>query len=124
MMKRWMALIVCTALTVSLAACGGGESGGTATKTSEANAKPLEIVATNYSFDQQEYRVKAGDPIEFSLNNKEGRHAYEIKELGINIQANKPQQYTIETPGEYEIACSIFCGSGHEDMKSTLIVEE
>lgn len=126
-MKKWMAVVVTTVLAVSLSACGGSgdgsQSGGSAVQTTEENARPLNIVATNYSFDQQEYRVQAGEAVEFSIENAEGIHAYEIKGLGITINAGDTKQYTIDTPGEYKIVCSIYCGTGHNDMKSKLIVE-
>lgn len=128
-MKKAIALVVGAALLFTLTACGGGSSNGAqggsgaAVETSDPNPTELTIVATNWAFDQSEYRVNAGEPIHFSIENAEGYHGYEIKGLGINIEPGKDKQYTINEPGEYEIVCSIMCGAGHNDMVAKLIVE-
>lgn len=119
---KWTVLAV---IAITLTACSSGNSGSSsgAQETSESNATPLNIVATNFAFDQEEYKVKAGEPIDFSIENAEGLHGYEIKELGIKIEGEGTKQFTIDEPGTYEIACSIMCGPGHDDMISKLIVE-
>lgn len=84
----------------------------------------LRLEAKNYEFDQEEYVVTAGKPMVLSLTNNQGRHGYKIEEFGIEVIAGESVEYTFEKPGTYEIHCSIACGPGHEDMASTLIVEE
>ena len=123
-MQKVLKWAVLAALVITLTACGsnGGSSSG-AQVTSEDNATPLNIVATNFAFDKEEYRVKAGEPIDFSIENAEGLHGYEIKGLGIKIEGKGTKQFTINEPGTYDIVCSIMCGSGHSDMVSKLIVE-
>jgi cytochrome c oxidase subunit 2 len=84
----------------------------------------LTITGSNFEFNQQEYRVKAGTTYQIKYSDKLGKHGVEIKGLDINLSAANPTvEYTFDTPGEYEIVCSIMCGTGHADMKSILIVE-
>ena len=119
-MKKVISMVVLAALAFSITACGGG--GDAAEATNEPNATELKIVASNWEFDQPEYTVQAGEPVNFSLENAEGTHSYTIKGLGIKIDG-EAKQYTISEPGEYEIVCSTMCGTGHATMTAKLIVE-
>ncbi|MGG1311978.1 cupredoxin domain-containing protein [Cohnella laeviribosi] len=84
----------------------------------------LKISATNFNFDQAEYHVKAGTTYVLSFSNKLGNHGAEIKELGINLTKDNPRaEVTFDTPGTYELHCSIMCGQGHAGMVSKIIVE-
>lgn len=124
MLKKLSLSAIGLFMIITLAACGGSNGGSSAAQESNAeNATPLEIVATDFEFDQAEYRVKAGEPIEFSIVNEQGIHGYEIEGLGIKVMNGETKQFTINEPGEYTIFCNIMCGTGHNDMKSKLIVE-
>lgn len=85
----------------------------------------VKLVATSdFKFDQPEYKVKAGDKVRMKLVNKSGLHGAEIKEMGINLHDGQMEKDVVfEKPGKYEILCSVMCGTGHDDMKSVLIVE-
>ena len=84
----------------------------------------LSITASNFEFNEKEYHVKAGTTYKVKYANKLGKHGAEIKELGIELTADNPtQEITFDTPGQYELHCSIMCGTGHADMKSVIIVE-
>ncbi len=85
----------------------------------------LTITATNFNFNEKEYRVKAGTTYKVKFSNKLGKHGAEIKELGIDLTPDNPiQEITFPEAGKtYELHCSIMCGSGHADMKSVIIVE-
>lgn len=122
-MKRVGFMLMGMTLMFSLVACGS-DGNSAAEQTSAANPTELEIIATNFDFDQEEYRVKVGEPVEFSIVNEDGTHGYEVEGLGIKIGPNEVKQYTINKAGEYTIACNIWCGTGHDQMKSKLIVEE
>jgi len=91
---------------------------------SEAKAGPqLKFVASNYQFDKPEYTVKAGEKVTVSLQNKEGLHAVEIKDLGIKLDGQtKSMEVTFDKPGTYEVHCSLPCGPGHAQMVTKLIV--
>lgn len=84
----------------------------------------LRFIAEDFAFDQEEYTVEAGQTLELSLRNKNGLHGLGIEELGIDLVEGEPIEYTFDTPGTYEIVCTISCGIGHAEMRSTLIVTE
>ncbi|GGG15832.1 cytochrome C oxidase subunit II [Paenibacillus abyssi] len=84
----------------------------------------LKIQASNFHFDQDEYKVAASDKVKVVLENKQGIHGIEIKGLDVHLDMNNPEaEIDLSQPGEYEIHCSIPCGEGHLDMVSKLIVE-
>lgn len=84
----------------------------------------LKITATNFEFNEKEYHVKAGTNYLIKFSNKLGNHGIEVKDLGIELEASKPEtEFTFDKPGKYEMHCSIMCGQGHADMKATIIVE-
>lgn len=122
-MRKIITIFMLLSLVVVLAACGGGGGSAKAEETNEANAIDLELVATNWDFDQAEYTVPVNEPINFSLVNDAGYHEYEIVGLGINIKPDSPKQYKITEPGTYTIECSFACGAGHSTMKSKLVVQ-
>ncbi len=85
----------------------------------------LEIVATNWDFDQDEYVVEAGSTMTVALDNKQGLHGIAISGLGVELQgANLSQEVTFGEAGtEYEITCIIMCGQGHAEMKAKIVVQ-
>ncbi|XID95524.1 cytochrome C oxidase subunit II [Paenibacillaceae bacterium WGS1546] len=84
----------------------------------------LNIKATNFAFDKAEYRVEAGTSYRVKFANTLGVHGVEFKGLGIELDRDNPEiDVVFDTPGEYELICSIMCGQGHNDMVSVLIVE-
>lgn len=129
-MKKAIALLISSMLLLVLAACGGGnqnESAGDSgiTDTGVAPEAELVIKGTNFKFDQEEYRLKKGVPVKITYQNEEGNHGVMIPALG--LQLDRKNNSTVVTPdeaGEFEISCSIMCGSGHSAMISKLIVEE
>jgi cytochrome c oxidase subunit 2 len=90
----------------------------------EAGKPQLKISASNFKFDQAEYRVKKGDTMQIVLKNAEGVHGVDIAQLGITLGGKElSKEVTFDKPGTYDIMCSVPCGPGHTTMKAKLIVE-
>lgn len=120
-----------------LAACGGNNSSDPVEDTDtnnsagqtddsssdEATSNNVDIIATNWDFDQDEYIVTAGEEVKLTLTNDEGMHGIVIDGLDIQVDGDGETTFTATEPGEYSILCSIPCGQGHNDMVSTLIVQ-
>lgn len=126
-MKFKMGLIAALLVAVAaLAACGGGGAASTvvaADAPEASSAKELSFVATNYDFDQQEYRVKQGEALKLSIDNQEGMHSLIIKGFGVELRDGDSVVAIPNKPGTYDIICSLPCGSGHSTMRAKLIVE-
>lgn len=139
-MKKWIISTVAIGLIFALSACGTKEdpqaaqpaaNGNTAAQpaaggaaSDSASSQQIKLVATNYAFDQKEYKVKKGQEVTFTLENKQGLHGIAINGLDVNLDnKTKSATVTLDKEGTYDIVCSIPCGSGHMSMKAKLIVE-
>jgi cytochrome c oxidase subunit II len=130
-MKKLGLLLLTGALTLGLAACGGTDEETTAKQNETAetsssatgDGNEYTITATNWEFSSdKELVIKKGTKVKINLVNKEGVHTVGNEELGINLSASTPAEFTAETTGEYELICSTVCGAekDHEGMKISL----
>ncbi|WP_022793546.1 cupredoxin domain-containing protein [Marinococcus halotolerans] len=111
------------ALMVFLSGCGGDEGNGSESTSENAEAQTMDVTATDFEFDQKEYTVNAGEPVNVSLTSQEGGHGLAIDGFDVDIQGEGEATFTPEEPGEYNIYCNVPCGEGHADMTATLIVQ-
>ncbi|MNI16454.1 nitrous-oxide reductase [compost metagenome] len=125
-MKKVLMLLMAVTFIMALAACGSSEKAAD-NKGADAGAatgQQVKLVASNYEFDQKEYKVKKGEPVTITLENKQGIHGVSIKDLSVNLDNNKKTvTITPDKVGSFPIICSIPCGTGHATMKTLLIVE-
>jgi cytochrome c oxidase subunit II len=125
-MNKGLLTLITLGLVLVLAACGQttDTDSSSSSQTGEATSNNvIDIKATNWEFDQAEYSVNAGEEVSISLTNNEGMHGIAIDEFDVNIEGDGKASFTPDQPGEYIIYCSIPCGEGHSEMKSTLIVK-
>lgn len=125
-MKKTAGILLAAVLMMIMAACGSNNNGNQEVDPdAAANAQEIKLVASNYQFDQTEYRVKKGETYNIVLENQEGVHGIEIKGAKVKLDnANSSHLFTADKAGEYDIICNIPCGPGHASMKAKLIVEE
>jgi cytochrome c oxidase subunit 2 len=114
---------------MALAGCGSnskpGEGANAGASAGSGEGKTITIHATNFDFNESEYRVKKGEKVKVVLVNDQGNHGIDIKGLDVSIKKNNgTAEFTADKAGEYEIVCSIMCGTGHNDMVAKFIVEE
>jgi cytochrome c oxidase subunit II len=120
-LKKLIILLAVAALILALAACGEKEQPTAQPQNAE---QEITIKAKNFAFDQPEYHVKKGKSVKVTLVSEEGIHGVNIKEYKINLDSKKSSQvFTPDKEGNFSIVCSIPCGTGHGDMKATLVVE-
>lgn len=130
MKKLW----ICTgliALILGLSACGTKTGGSAEPSTASpgaqdaANTQKVTVVATNWKFDQAEYKVKKGKPVSLTLKNEKGVHGLEVEKLNVKLDnKTKTKVFTPDKAGRYNIVCTIPCGTDHLKMKAVLVVEE
>jgi cytochrome c oxidase subunit 2 len=92
----------------------------------EPPAREVQIVASKFQFEPATIQVTAGEPVRLVIRSKDGTHGFAIPKLKIDEHIPKsgdPVTVTFVAPaaGEYEIACSEFCGSGHGHMTAALV---
>lgn len=125
-MKKSIAIAASSVLLLLVTACNTDNAGGANTTGNNGITPEAELLikASNYQFDQQEYHLKKDVPVKITFKNDSGYHGVLIP--GLRVQLDQKNDSTVIVPteaGEYEVACSIMCGSGHGSMVSTIIVE-
>jgi cytochrome c oxidase subunit 2 len=94
-----------------------------------AAAQPVhevQIIATRFQFEPAVIQVTPGEPVRLVIRSTDGTHGFSIPKLKIDaLIAKSGDPVTVEfvapAAGQYEIACSEFCGRGHGQMKAALV---
>lgn len=89
--------------------------------------KVIEIVAKRFQFTPSEVTLRKDEPVILRLRSEDVTHGFYMKKLGIDatIEPGKSTDVRI-TPhqaGKFVTICDHFCGTGHGNMKMTLVVE-
>ncbi|MGH9366157.1 MAG: cupredoxin domain-containing protein [Thermoanaerobaculia bacterium] len=92
-----------------------------------AELRKITITAKKFEFTPSRIELKAGEPVEITLQSEDAKHGFVCKELGVAkvvFQKDKPAtvKLTAEKPGTYEFKCARYCGSGHGKMKGEIVV--
>jgi heme/copper-type cytochrome/quinol oxidase subunit 2 len=86
----------------------------------------MQIVASRFMFEPSTIQVTAGESVRLVVRSTDGTHGFAIPKLKIDLRipdSGDPvtAEFTAPAAGEYEIACSEFCGRGHGQMKAALV---
>ena len=86
----------------------------------------VQVVASRFAFEPATIQVIAGESVRLVVRSKDGTHGFAIPKLKIDLHIpdnGEPvtADFTAPAAGEYEIACSEFCGRGHAQMKAALV---
>jgi cytochrome c oxidase subunit II len=86
----------------------------------------VQIVASRYTFEPATVQLVAGEAVRLVVRSQDGVHGFAIPKLKIDLRlpaSGEPAttEFIAPAAGEYEIACSEFCGRGHGQMKAALI---
>jgi cytochrome c oxidase subunit 2 len=97
-------------------------------KKEEVSApRVIKVLAKNWVFEPAEIRVKKGERVVLEITSVDVDHGLAIPAFNVNVKLapNKmaKAEFTADKAGSYPFFCSVFCGSGHRDMKGMLIVE-
>ena len=73
-----------------------------------------------------EIRVPAGKPVKFILSASDVIHGFYLPDFRVKMDAIPGRTTTLwvqpDRPGEYQIYCTVYCGTGHSNMLARLIV--
>jgi cytochrome c oxidase subunit 2 len=85
------------------------------------------VQAFAFGYLPAEMKFKAGRKVTFYITSPDVQHSFQIANTNINVQVIPGEiakvSYTFKQPGEYRIICNEYCGIGHANMISKLIVE-
>lgn len=90
-------------------------------------AVTVEMTAKRFAFLPEQVEVAEGDEVTINVRSADGTHGIEIGKLKLKKVIPRGGEvvtlaFTAPAPGRYAITCSEYCGRGHDDMKSVLIV--
>jgi cytochrome c oxidase subunit 2 len=98
-----------------------GEVGAT------APVKEFAMTAKQFQFEPATIEVSKGDRVKLVITSLDVPHGFSIPEYGINqrLDPGKPAtiEFTADKQGTFTAYCSVFCGSGHSNMKGKIIVK-
>src|SRR5678816_3331242 len=96
----------------------------------ETSPAPIEIrlTARKFEFEPRVITVAKGKQVRLLITAIDVEHGFEIEDLGINKKI-KPGAVTVvefipTKAGKFRFACSVMCGSGHDEMTGELVVTE
>lgn len=94
----------------------------------QAASQRVEITAQRFGYAPDKITLKKGVPVVLVLTSKDVDHGLKFKGLNVNIKVKKGSSsevtFTPTQVGTFVGQCSVFCGSGHGEMKMTLHVTE
>lgn len=90
--------------------------------------KIINLEASQFKFSPNTIVVNKNDIVRLVTTSKDVTHGVYIKDYAINVPVSKKEKKIIEfvatKTGEFNIHCSVYCGTGHSQMHGKLIVKE
>ncbi len=93
----------------------------------EGEIKEFTMTAKQFEFTPSTITVNQGDLVKLTITSTDVAHGISIPDFDINENISPDQITTIEfiadKTGTFTFSCSVYCGSNHNEMEGTLIVE-
>ncbi len=101
--------------------------GNTLPPVATVAVKEFNMTATRFQFDPATVTVNRGDMVVINVHNIDTvTHGFSLATYNITESIDPGQTKTIRfmaaEAGEFNFFCSVFCGSGHSDMRGKIIV--
>ena len=104
-----------------------GSYAGSGSAAQATEPRVIEVLAMRYAFEPSEIDAVQGEKLRIIVRSGDGMHGFGIKKFKISKDIPRGGdpvviEFTPNDVGRFAIACSLFCGDGHEDMKGALVV--
>jgi cytochrome c oxidase subunit 2 len=90
-----------------------------------AEGRVIKVVARKFEYEP--IVLHKGESVVLELTTADRKHGFAVPDLGIraDIAPKKVTRVTVvpDKVGTFSFHCSVFCGSGHEDMTGEIVVE-
>ena len=88
--------------------------------------KEFNMTATRFVFEPSTVTVNKGDRVVLNILSTDVEHGFSLATYNIietlPVGQTKTVSFTADQVGEFNFFCSVWCGSGHADMRGKLIV--
>ena len=92
----------------------------------DSNLYQVYAVAQMWLFQPAEIKVPVGSTVDFFLTSKDVVHGFHLYKRNVNMMAIfggiTKTTVKFDAPGVYTITCHEYCGIGHQNMQSEIIV--
>lgn len=122
--------------TTGSVSAGAGASAGTGSASAGASAgttakvravKTFTMTVKQFAFVPSSITVNKGDHVKLVITNVDVDHGIGIPAFNVDQDLPPGQTTTVEfdadTAGTFPFFCSVFCGSGHRDMRGQIVVK-
>lgn len=114
-------LLLAVPLALVLLAPGAGLVGA-------GEERVIAVTAKKFEFNPATIELKVGEPVVLELTSLDRRHGFRSDDLHIDvtIDPGTPTRVHLvpDKPGRFDFHCTVFCGSGHEDMTGIIVVSQ
>ncbi|MFN7991724.1 MAG: cupredoxin domain-containing protein [Candidatus Micrarchaeia archaeon] len=95
--------------------------------TSSGKTVEINMTVKQFGYSPSVINVQKGDHVKLTITSLDVAHGFSLPDFNVNAQipAGKTAvvEFDADKAGTFEFRCSVFCGSGHGDVKGTLIVK-
>ncbi|MBD3919629.1 cytochrome c oxidase subunit II [Paenibacillus sp. PR3] len=85
------------------------------------------MIAYAFGYEPQTLEVPVGATIDFTVTSSDVVHGFEIVGTNVNMMIEPGEvshiSHKFDKPGVYLVLCNEYCGTGHEYMKTTIVVK-
>jgi cytochrome c oxidase subunit 2 len=85
------------------------------------------MIAYGFGYSPDKMEVPAGSTVHFNVTSTDVVHGFQIVGTNVNMMVVPGEvnqtSHTFKKPGEYLILCNEYCGTAHQFMSTTIIVE-
>ena len=97
------------------------------TNQSTGPVKQFTMTAKDWQFTPSTITVNKGDKVKLTVTALDKNHGFALPDFNVNVNLPKGEaqviEFTADKQGTFTFFCSVFCGSGHGNMKGSLIVK-
>jgi cytochrome c oxidase subunit 2 len=92
-----------------------------------APERVIAVTAERFKFTPAVIELKAGETVVLEITSLDRKHGFQVPDLNVDesIEPGKVTRVrvTAAKAGTIPFHCSVFCGSGHEEMAGEMVVK-
>ncbi len=94
---------------------------------SDIEIKEFSLIAKNWSFEPSSITVNKGDLVKLKITSIDIKYGFYLPQFNVKSDLYPEEEtiveFTATKVGSFPFSCSVYCGSGHNNMKGVLIVK-
>jgi cytochrome c oxidase subunit II len=93
----------------------------------KAQEKVIQVTAERFKFTPSVIELKLGEPVMIELTTLDRKHGFQAPDLNVDETVEPGRVTRVHLvpakAGTFLFHCTVFCGSGHEDMAGEIVVK-